>query len=339
MFVTIIICTYRRAADLERLLNNLNRQTVREFDVLIVDGSGDESAVATLVERWTATIGNGLSLRLVPSATGLTRQRNVGLRQARGDAICFLDDDVTVEERFVEQVAELFEASEHQDVGGIAGYDTLNYPAAVSLRWHLRKRFGVVRGLQPGDADRLGRNVPLSFAVPFRGCVPVGWLPGFCMIYRRTALENLQFDERLPTYGGEDRDFSMQVAQRWRLLFCGDLQVQHHHSTVNRVAGTRQVYQTAFGIGRGFRKRASGMADLFIIFTYTLREFAIEALAGVKHPNATSFAAPFARVMGLVAGWRSLPLPEQPTRAHLSETRTLTSRLDTLSDSTARAHE
>lgn len=133
------------------------------------------------------------------------------------------------------------------------------------------------------------------------------------MIYRRSAAEGLAFDEILPTYGGEDRDFSMRVGDRHKLLFCGDLHLQHLSSTAHRVTGTKQVYQTAFGIGRGFRKRARGWSDRMTIATYAMREFFVEVVAGLKHPSISSLLAPFARIRGLIDGWNSLHT-SPPTR-------------------------
>ncbi|MGN6136827.1 MAG: glycosyltransferase family 2 protein [Aureliella sp.] len=305
MFVTVIICTLRRAVEVVRLLDSLRAQTHAGFEVIVVDGSGTDNCVRDAIATWTAAAAPTFDLQFVPSARGLTRQRNVGLRLAKGDAIFFLDDDVTVPPEFISSAVAALEMDAHRDVGGITGYDTANYPAEVSLRWRLRKRWGVVASLEPGFADRLGRNAPLSFARPFSGFRQVHWLPGFCMLYRRAAIEGLVFDEQLPTYGGEDRDFSMRVGQSWRLLMCGDLHLQHHCSQVNRVQGTGQVFQTAYGIGRGFKKRARGLSDAGVILSYALREFAIEVLAGVRHPSAASLRAPWARMHGLLSGWLS----------------------------------
>lgn len=303
MLITVIICTYRRAFETVRLLECLQRQSYADLEILVVDGSGDDRTVRDGLKQ---CISDCPEIILLESEKGLTRQRNVGLRKAKGDIIAFLDDDVTIEPDFFDRVAKIFADSNNSEMGGLTAYDTKNYPASVNLRWRLRKWLRVVATLEPGFADRLGRNVPLSFAKPFVGLQEVHWLAGFCMIYRRSMIEGLAFDEVLPTYGGEDRDFSMRVGDRSKLMLSGDLQLKHLASSVHRVTGTNQIFQTAFGIGRGFRKRARNGFDTVTVVTYAIREFLVEAIAGLRHPTLRSLLAPFARMQGLVAGWMSL---------------------------------
>ena len=151
-----------------------------------------------------------------------------------------------------------------QDVGGVTPYDTLHYPFALSLRWRMRAALGVMPSLNPGEVDRLGRAVPISFLKPFTGNKQIGWLPGFGMIYRRTAVEGLRFDELLPTYGGEDRDYSMRVGERSRLLICGDLHLQHHYATEGRNDGLIRLRECSFGAGRRFAKYGHGFRDYLV---------------------------------------------------------------------------
>jgi len=108
MFVSIIICTYRRAEALGELLDCLAAQTYRDGEVLIIDGSGADSSVQDKVESFMNRVGEQVNLRLIRSQKGLTRQRNVGLREAQGELVCFFDDDVTFDEDFISQVVNLF---------------------------------------------------------------------------------------------------------------------------------------------------------------------------------------------------------------------------------------
>lgn len=312
MFISVIVCTYRRAADLAVLLPTLAAQTYPDMEVLVVDGSGDDPAVRETVEGFLDAHGRPLNMRLLVSRKGLMRQRNVALKEARGEVICFLDDDVTVDETFVAEVAGVFQRPDTQDVGGICGYDTAGYPSRVSLRWRLRQWLGTVPSLEPGAADRLGRTAPLSFAMPSPAWREVGWLSGFCMIYRRAAIGDLRFDEEMLTQG-EDKDFSLRVGASWRLLLCGGLRVQHHPSAVERVSATRRLYQSGHGTGRIFAKRATRGVDYLTISRSLLGEFVIDILAFVTRPSRESLFAPFARAWGMIAGFRSLN--KRPTRA------------------------
>jgi glycosyltransferase involved in cell wall biosynthesis len=308
MFVSIIVCTYVRGEALARLLACLPRQTHPTFEILVIDGSGDDPSVRNAVSDFVAQLPAPLDLRLIHSAKGLTRQRNVGIRAARGEVACFLDDDVTVEEHFLERVVALFAHPGLKDVGGMTAFDTRNYPTPVTLRWRLRRWFRVVPDLVPGAIDRLGRAVPVSFLEPFSGVKDIGYLPGFCMLYRRAALSTEWFDEDLPTYAGEDRDFSFRVGRSWRLVISGDLHVKHHYALQSRKSDVQRVYQDGFGSGRVFAKHARWFDGLELV-RFLILDFFISLLAMVQKPSVARVRTAFARTAGIIAGFLSWPPP------------------------------
>lgn len=297
MFLSVIICTYNRAAALEDLLQCLAAQTYPDFEVLIVDGSDQPSPVQKIAEKFRCVV--------IQSPRGLARQRNAGLLQATGDLICFFDDDVTFGDDFLEKAARLFQRKELQDVGGVTGYDELHYPSRLTWRWRLRWLLRIVPSLRPGDADHLGRTVPISFLQPCSGCQQVGWLAGFCMLYRRSAIQGLLFDEQLPTYGGEDRDFSFRVGRRSRLLLCGDLRLKHHGAPQGRASNLDRMYQTGFGSGRVFAKQARTVMDHCTIAYCLFGDFLVDLLVFAGHPSRYNFLAVFARVAGFLSGMKS----------------------------------
>lgn len=304
--ISVIICTCGRANALQNLLEALEHQTYRKFEILIVDGNQEPSPAREAVENYLRRSNLSEKLVHVKSAKGLTRQRNVGLEAAHGEIICFFDDDVTFHDDFLTKVVSLFARPDMQDVGGITPYDTLHYPFAITLRWRLRARLGVMPSLNPGEVDRLGRAVPISFLKPWSGNKQVGWLPGFGMIYRRAAIEGLRFDELLPTYGGEDRDFSMRVGERSRLLICGDLHLQHHYSTEGRNDGLLRLRECSFGAGRRFAKYGRGFRDYLSVARTFFGDFVVDLLALARSPRPINFFAIFVRLHASFEGLRSV---------------------------------
>jgi glycosyltransferase involved in cell wall biosynthesis len=305
MRISIIICTYGRTAALRALLESLEAQSYGNFETLIIDGNEEPSPAHSTVHTFLQSSGNTLQVDLVASGKGLTRQRNVGLDRAKGELICFLDDDVTLPEDFLLRVANIFEQPEMQDVGGITGYDEKNYPAPVTARWRLRRKLGVIPDLPPGGVDHLGRGIPIGFLEPFTGYKEVGLLPGFCMIFRRSAVGDLRFDELIPTYAGEDRDFSMRVGWRSRLLICGDLRLYHHTAPQGRDSDLTRNFQSAFGMGRRFVKYSrGGLDDLRLVATF-LGDFAIDLMVLVSRPARVNLLTTLTRIKGFFAGLRS----------------------------------
>ena len=108
----MVICTYGRSAALDALLHCLQMQRYTNFEVLAVDGNGDVSPARSTVEDFLQRTEVGFDLNVIRSPRGLTRQRNVGLAAAKGDLICFLDDDVTFDCDFLANVAAIFEQPE-----------------------------------------------------------------------------------------------------------------------------------------------------------------------------------------------------------------------------------
>ena len=207
---------------------------------------------------------------------------------------------------FLEKIVRLFDAPGMEHIGGVTGYDVVNYPQRINARWRLRRLLGTVPSLEPGDINRLGASVPVSFCAPFNGSKPVGFFYGFCMIYRRSTIAGMWFDEELPTYGGEDRDFSFRVSQRATLLLSGDLKLSHFRSAEARDSAVERTRQTGFGAGRTFAKQRAHFFDYVTLAWSMLCEFAIDALAFLESPSKERMRMPFARVAGTLAGVRSL---------------------------------
>src|SRR5262249_25102688 len=163
-----------------------------------IDGNPEPSPAYATVASFLRCHPANTILRWIPSKKGLTRQRNIGLEAATGSILCFLDDDVTLPSNFLEQVSHILAQPGFEEVGGITGSDLVNSSLPMTRRWRLRRAFGVIPDLPPGGVDRLGRGIPLSFLEPFSGFKDVSLLPGFCMIYRRSIIGDLRFDELIP---------------------------------------------------------------------------------------------------------------------------------------------
>lgn len=303
--ISIIICTYRRADELERVLGCLARQTYREFEVLVVDGSGADPTVRERVASMLAREDERLPLRLISAPAGLTKQRNIGLSEAGGDLIGFLDDDVSMGSTFLADVVGCFAQAGMEDVGGITGFDTSYYPQPVTLIWRLRYWLGVIPGLTAGVVDHLGRRAPLEFAARTPLHQRVGWLPGFCMIYRREAAQQRRFDELLPTHGGEDRAFSLEVGSEWRLLLCADIALVHHRSGTAREDEVSGLFQNGFGMGRGFARRARTMLDYLRVLRYAVGETFVQVLRFLHRPSRARLRGVIAFARGMHAGFSS----------------------------------
>ena len=87
--VSVVIPTFNRARVLQRAIASALNQSFQGIDVLVIDdGSTDETAdvVRSIDDNRLVYIG-------LPSNVGVSGARNVGIKEACGEYVAFLDSD------------------------------------------------------------------------------------------------------------------------------------------------------------------------------------------------------------------------------------------------------
>jgi glycosyltransferase involved in cell wall biosynthesis len=98
----LVVATVDRVAELERLLVSLETQAHKAFRVLLVDQNEDDRLDPILRDE------RPFILERLRSERGLSRARNVALRDVRGDLVAFPDDDCVFAPDLLERVAQRF---------------------------------------------------------------------------------------------------------------------------------------------------------------------------------------------------------------------------------------
>ena len=101
----LVLATVDRLRELSRFLDSLERQTYRDFRLLLVDQNEDDRLEPLLREHSSIDV---VHLR---SPRGLSRARNAALRELRADFVAFPDDDCVYPDDLVERVALRFSRS------------------------------------------------------------------------------------------------------------------------------------------------------------------------------------------------------------------------------------
>jgi glucosyl-dolichyl phosphate glucuronosyltransferase len=119
MKITVVLCTYNRSGSLAKTLNSVAAQTLPEsvdWEVLVVDNNSSDR---------TREVTEGFSNRhpgrfryLFEPQPGKSHALNAGIRQARGDILAFLDDDVTVEPTWLQNLTAAIYNGEWAGAGG-----------------------------------------------------------------------------------------------------------------------------------------------------------------------------------------------------------------------------
>jgi GT2 family glycosyltransferase len=213
---SVIIATKGRPEPLRRTLESLREADPGPDEVIVVDG--DEHASARVLANEVE-----LPLRYVHVEPGLTRQRNLGLEQAQGDVVVFLDDDVSVSP---DLFARLEQAYGDPGVVGATGW--VDEPRS-------ERRGGPASGLRrvvlPGSRRRPGTFTRFGYPRYVVASDPGGdveFMPGCFMSARRSEAQEVRFDEGLGAYGlAEDEDFSYRLSRRGRIRYLPDAVVVH----------------------------------------------------------------------------------------------------------------
>lgn len=250
MKTSVIIPTYHRPRELRNCLASLLAQTIRPTEVLVIDDGHLEEWPLERDFREAGIAYRGFR-KDVP---GLTASRNLGIREAIGDIVFFLDDDVTLHRDYLEQILRIFEADASREIGGVGGVIANTKPQT----WARRARYLFdVLFLQSGTRE--GRFLPSGFGVdygstpfPVREPTEVQFLAGGVSSFRREVFEEMTFDEQYTGYGlGEDKDFTFRLSKRRRLVVVPAARLDHHESPQMRYDKRRRgrekvLYQYRF---------------------------------------------------------------------------------------------
>jgi glycosyltransferase involved in cell wall biosynthesis len=187
--VSVVIPTHNRAALLPRAIRSALRQTVPPAEIIVVDdGSSDETV--------DVVAGYGAPVRLLSQKhSGACAARNLGIQQAKGRWIAFLDSDDEWLPRKLERQAMALRS---------AG------PSVACI-------FTAIFRIQT-DSGHV-RMVPLSDMHPWEGSLCVSNVVGSTstVLARRDALLAVGgFDESLPA--SQDWDLWLRLAIKYELL-------------------------------------------------------------------------------------------------------------------------
>lgn len=233
MLITAVIPTRNRPVDLEAAVDSVIAQTRRPDELMIVDQSpGAESKERILALH--ARSGAGLNLNYVhdPSIAGLVPAKAYAATHARGDVVCFLEDDVVLEPGYVAAIEQGF--VDRPDMLGCSGVVTNLPPLApfYNTLFHLfhrgvfRDRRVGVHGYDAGDA-----------------LIPSRQLSGGLSAWRREVFAAVPYDLENDLFMLEDIDYSTRAADRYgdRFYINPRARLAHYMSPVNRARlGARQ---------------------------------------------------------------------------------------------------
>ncbi len=89
MKISLILATIGRTTEVELFLESLIKSKYKDFELIVVD-QNDEHVIDLIIKKYSAFIDIS---HVRPDFKGLSKARNLGLKHATGEVICFPDDD------------------------------------------------------------------------------------------------------------------------------------------------------------------------------------------------------------------------------------------------------
>lgn len=220
--LTIAICTKDRPDNLARCLNSLLllQPVIQSLEILVVDNAPSD-------DRTQALVASLPQVRYVREPMpGLDFARNQALKSASCEILAFIDDDVTVDRKWLSGLLEAW--TENPDAGAFTGL-VLPYELETQAQILFEQRGGFRRGF---EKIRYGQTLPGN---PLYPCGAGSFGAGCNMAFRREVLLKIGgFDEALdtgaPLPGGGDLDIFYRVIRAgYPLVYEPQYLVYHQH--------------------------------------------------------------------------------------------------------------
>jgi len=236
MRTSIIIPTKDRPHDLAECFGSILGQSLSPDELMIVD-DGDLPSEFIENLKIQAKEKEIDFIYVKKTVRGLCKSRNIAVKQASGDIIFFLDDDVVLDKEYIRHILDIYENDNDNRIGGVQGRiieHRRNREEDVRDRiWASLEVFFGIR------SKRFGKILPSGFgqyhSQDLSGAAEVDFLSG-CSSYRSDIFKDFSFDEYYDGYGyREDTDFSFRVSRKHVLIYTPSAKLIHKGSDISRL--------------------------------------------------------------------------------------------------------
>ena len=189
MKISVVIPTYNRIALVERAIDSVLRQSIKPFDIIVVDDGSDDGTSEMIKKKYR-------SINLVQQQnSGVSAARNNGIKHAKGDWISLLDsDDEWTEKKLENQVNRLIKNPDYH----------FCHTNEIWIR-------NGVRVNQKKRHQKYGGYI-------FDKCLDICRISPSSTLFKKNILEHVGwFDTQLPVC--EDYDLWLRITADYKILF------------------------------------------------------------------------------------------------------------------------
>jgi len=215
-FFSIIIPLYNKENAIENTLKSVFNQSFTDYEVIVInDGSTDRSE-----EKVTAFSDERLRL-ISTDNKGVSQARNLGIKQAKGTLIAFLDAD---DYWFPNHLESLFQLHKYHPQAGLLA---TNYQFYYSEKKIIQPDFDGI------PTEKWSGIVPDFFkaSMKFR----LAWTSAVAV--RKEVFGTVgHFDEKITLGAGEDTDMWIRIALNYPVAFDNEVSAFYQMETENRIS-------------------------------------------------------------------------------------------------------
>jgi len=268
--VAVCICTRNRPEELQKALDSLDRSTYPIFEIIVSDDSTNDDTKTLVTSHFPKV------KYLAGPRKGLGANRNNALKAVKGSHVLFIDDDVTLGEKFIETAFEFLEGYIKQEEAD---------PSKIIVTG-LEDKYGEL--VVPHEQDFLGFQ-----KIDYREGETLNTVVINSAIFPKNLFEQVLFDEKL-VYGCDEVDFTTRAVNKgFKIRLCPNAINFHFPSTINR--DFYQPYHEASRLYVTFKRYFSteknilkavvylGLASVHTL-AYTLK---VEGVRGLLKPIQT----------------------------------------------------
>ena len=275
MTLSIIICSYNRASYISDALTSLYGQSsgLDDFEVIIVDNNSTDNT-KEVYAQWRQTNTNGQFTFISETKQGASFARNTGAAIAKGEWVCFMDDDAVATIDYVKNIIKHI-----QDQPFTVGFGGRIIPKYIPAepKWMSYYVSSLV-----GNFD----YAPTACAFE-NGKYPLE----SNMIVKKSVYDQIGgFNVNLPgvvgtlRIGGEGKELFYKIIALGHTIYYDPSICVHHVVEVKKLT-SEYMYRVASGIGRGEKTRTLNIsigAYLMKILEYLLK-LGAGIILGIKY--------------------------------------------------------
>ncbi|WP_158837991.1 glycosyltransferase family 2 protein [Polaribacter sp. L3A8] len=253
MKFSLIVCTYMRPVAIIKLLKSVEKQELYPNEIIIIDGSTDDKTTIVLNENKFKNLNY---FKVDDLDRGLTKQRNFGINKVSEnmDVVCFLDDDIILEEAYFKNLIATYKTN--PEAGGVGGYilnevkwkalkkgekpsfkeyEIDGYVRNLGSRNVLRKRLGLLSDKPPCIMPEFSNGFSVGNLPPNNKIYNVEYFMGGVSSFKKDVVDTIKFSEYFEGYGlYEDLEYCLRVSRKHKLFVNTSATLYHYHEDGGR---------------------------------------------------------------------------------------------------------